>query len=196
MYNKYNTFVLHYKLILFFMAIKSFERIKQNLNSASEKAGARSRFFVDKHARNGDFRSGVWKDKGYSDKWIPAFFLGKTTYNDNGSVMVQGYFTSANLPANDIEWRNKTAYYKKGYKGWRQLTGRQVSKVDLTFSGQMLQNLTYRTKSSGNMVTIEVFVKAPYNDRMSYTNAKREWVYLKDAEIKKIALELATNLNR
>lgn len=177
--------------------MKIFDKIRRNLKNSADVAGKRAKFFVDQHARKGQFRGGDLAQKGYSTKWIPAFFLGTLTSNQNGSINVKHYFTSGVLPKQDIEWRTglkKTAYYTKGYKGWRELTGRNTSKVDLTFSGEMLRNLTYQTKVSGGILTVQVFVKAPYNDRMSFTNARREWVYLSQQEIKTISDELARSL--
>ena len=179
------------------MNIKSFNRIRRNLLSATQRAGDRARFFVDKHAREGDFRSGDLASAGYSTSWIPAFFLGEATINESG-ITVRNYFTSAKLPDADIEWRKwngkATAFYTKGYKGFRELTGRQTATVDLTFSGQMLRNLTSRSRQSGNKLIIEVFVKNPYNDRMLFTNARREWLYLKPDEIEKVKDTFAKTL--
>jgi hypothetical protein len=167
------------------MRVKTFERLRNNISNAVQSTSMRSRFFVDRHAKQGEFKSGDLANSPYSKKWIPAFFLGGVTYGD--SVRVQNYFTSATLPNEDVEWRiwkgKKTPFYTMGYAGFRRLTGRQTSHVDLTFSGQMLRNLTSRVRLSPNGFRVQVFVKEPFNDRMRWTNNRRKWLYLKDSEI-------------
>ncbi len=177
----------------------TFDRLRNNIRDAVDDSAKRARFMVDRHASRGNFKSGDLAGKGYSEKWIPAFFLGSTSYSESG-VNVSNYFTSANLPNKDIQWRNwkgkKTAFYTKGYKGFRKLTGRQTSTVDLTFSGQMLQSLVSVPRLSRNGYVIDVYVKGPYNDRMRWTNNRRQWLYLTSKERSDIVSEFRQTLMR
>lgn len=180
------------------MKIKTFQKIRRNINTAVDLAASRARFMVDGHARNGEFSGGDLANQGYSETTIPAYFLGSLDVV-LGGIKATNYFTSAILPDEDIKWRwskkgRITPYYTKGYKGFRQQTGRQTASVDLTFSGQMLRNLSARVRPQGRSFVVDVYVKAPFNERMTYTNNRRKWLYLSNSEVRTISSDFRRNL--
>ena len=139
---------------------------------------------IDDRTRSGKFLGGTHADKGYSEKWLPLWFLKNGKISRSGtSGRLQYKIGSKAVPRSAIAWRGKTggkptAYLVGGYKKYRSLTGRKTDKVNLDYSGRMLRALDARVYTSGKSYKNSVlfYVRKPQDKIAEYNQAKREFV--------------------
>lgn len=73
--------------------------------------------------------------------------------------------------------------YTKSYAEYRVSKGRQKRPVNLTFTGKMLQNMTWKTYKAGSRITIEFFFSSATEATKAAANHKiRPWFGLSKRE--------------
>lgn len=155
---------------------------------------------IDQRTRRGEFLGGDKKDKPYSDKPIPAFYLGRLERKGSSySLRSDKQNTTASVPLEDVFWRvvngRRMAFFDKGYAGWRVATGRGL-KVDLTFTGMMLNSMHHKILSiSGNEIHIGIEFSPEQDQKAYYVNLQREFVGLSPEEHESISQYLFTKLS-
>lgn len=143
---------------------------------------------IDERTRRGEFLGGDLATKGYSTKPIATFKLGKLK---SGTIRSDRQNTSADV-SNHLFWRQVNgrpmSFLDGGYAKWRELTGRNTSPVDLTFTGRMLAALNFDISAQSGDVIIKVYVSGNAGDKDSpahygrFVNQRREFFGLSDKE--------------
>lgn len=178
----------------------SLTKLIQNpdLKGLLEEAGRKGEALIQMHNIEGRYLSGDYMNKGYSTKTLPVFYFGSATLVERtGNLKLSSpekNISNIIIKKDDIEWRkskegNSVAYLRGGYATFLKYTrpGKNLSKVDHTFTGQMLAALTHDVTIHSDGGTVEFFVRPPHDDKAYYTNLKREWMGFFDEEIQMIA---------
>lgn len=169
-----------------------------DLRGLSEETGKLGQRFMDMHNVQGNYLGGEYQNRGYSTATLPLFFFGDATLVErSGNMRLSApEFNLSNLliKKQDIDWHTtregkKMAYLKGGYSTFLRYArpGKNLSKVDHTFTGAMLRNLTYDMIFQQNGATITWYVRPPHDRKAAFTHAKREWLGLFSSEIEEIA---------
>lgn len=145
---------------------------------------------IKAHALAGRFLGGGSQEPntGYSKNTLPAYYLGKLQKNGSGRWQLQSdKFNKTVTPrVGDLEWRTvrgkKVAYMIGGYRRFKQLAGRDVSSVNLTFTGRMLGSVESQAAANTDGVRITTGATGGEQSKAAYTNAMYEWLGLHDDE--------------
>lgn len=165
------------------------------LDIARTHLAPRIQFLVTENAQAGRFIGGVWKDKPYSGKLLPAFYFGKLRKSgDAWQISPQDSGVRNVSPGSALIWRHvaglgggnnsnrATAFLIGGYKKFRELTGRSTSVVNLTMTGRMLGSVRSNAFPTGEGVMIETGATGGQQDKARWTDAKREWLGLPQSD--------------
>lgn len=174
-----------------------------DLRGLTEETGLMGQRFIEMHNIEGRYLGGDYAAKGYSTTTLPLFFFGDATLVERtGNMRVNApRFNLSNvlIKKEDIDWHTsrtgkKVAKLVGGYATWLRYTrpGKNLGKVDHTFTGGMLRNLTHEMIFQTNASEVRWYVRPPHDAKAAYTNAKREWMGLFREEIREIA-KMAAN---
>lgn len=150
---------------------------------------------MQERTSRGQFLGGKLAEKGYSTNPLPAFYLGDVTYLGGGAVSVKPARAAAvKFSDSELDWKRSGAMVLGGYKAMREKSGRETSRVTLTYSGAMLNSLRGKVTALANTVRIAFGVDPDQEEKAYFTNLQREWLSLSDNEQAKIAAELERKL--
>lgn len=150
---------------------------------------------VNEHVAQGRFMDGDYKDKGYSETTLPAFFLGDLEKSGDEWRIKNVELNKTISPGDDLVWRwnqdksKATAYLVGGYKKFRQLAGRDTSVVNLTFTGRMMNSVRGFPVISGDTYRVEVRATGGNQDKAYWTDRQREWLVLFPDELETLSKE-------
>lgn len=160
--------------------------------------------YIDSHNTEGRYLGGEYANRGYSTTTLPMFFFGDATLVERtGNIRLNNpkmNVSNVLIKKQDIEWYTsnegkRMAYLRGGYATFLKYTrpGKSRTKVDHTFTGAMLRNLTSDLvfHQQGGQVTW--YVRPPHDRKAAFTNAKREWMGLFRDEIDEIAKMASRN---
>lgn len=157
---------------------------------------------ITEHAQAGVFAGGEYADRGYSTSTLPAFFLGDLEKTAGGQWRIRSVVSNVTVkPGKEkLIWRTgqggrRIAYLVGGYKEFRRLAGRTTSFVNLTFTGRMLQSVRGVVGPSGSGVEIRVGGSGGQQDKVAFTDAQREWLYLSNPEMSQIDVAVERFIN-
>lgn len=148
-----------------------------------EEAGAFARAIIDQRTRRGEFLGGPLANRGYSQTPMPFSELTRQVTAGRDEVF---WATRNGKPVK---------YLRGGYKRFRELTGRRTDKVELTFSGAMLNSLFSEAKQSGGQFDITITVPPAQQEKAFHTNNQREWLGLNDSEIERVGQLIERRVN-
>lgn len=148
-----------------------------------EEAGAFARALIDQRTRRGEFLGGPLANRGYSQTPMP---FSELTRQITASEEETFWATRNGKPVK---------YLRGGYKRFRELTGRRTDKVELTFSGAMLNSLFSEVKQSGGQFDITITVPPAQQEKAFHTNNQREWLGLNDSEIERVGQLIERRIN-
>lgn len=159
--------------------------------------------YIDSHNTEARYLGGEYAHKGYSQVTLPMFFFGDATLVERtGNMRLNNprmNVSNVLIKKHDIQWATsadgkKLAYLKGGYSTFLKYTrpGKSRHKVDHTFTGAMLRNLTSDLVFHRNGGEVTWYVRPPHDRKAAFTNAKREWMGLFRDEIDEIA-KMASN---
>lgn len=198
---------------------KSFDEVVQEtLNAAFSDAvlldismthlAPRVESLVVMNAENGRFLGGPDKNKGYSGKTLPAFFMGKLKKSgDAWQIQPTGDGVRTVSPGDAMIWRHvggvggrsnpdkATAFLIGGYKKFRELAGRTTGFVNLTMTGSMLRSVRSNAYPTASGVMIETGATGGQEDKARWTDAKREWLGLPQSDLNEIVEMLSTHIS-
>ena len=137
---------------------------------AAEQGGALIRAIIDDRTRNGEFLGGPFALKGYSEAPMPFSEVTRQISAGDEDVF---WATIGGKPQK---------YLIGGYRRFRELTGRRVDKVELSFSGAMLNSLFPRVDPTSEGVDIIVTVPASQMEKAFHTHQQRRWLALSREE--------------
>lgn len=168
------------------------------LKQLSELTGNIGVGLIDKHVRDGEFYGGDYANRPYSTVDLPLFFFGSyKVVEGSGNIKLTADEGPSNVllkEEEDFYWRKSqstgksTPYMRDGYANWLRKTrpGKSTSKVDLTYNGDMLRNLTFSITISSDQSQIEFYVRPPEDEKAYYTHIKRHWLGFFEHELTKI----------
>lgn len=181
----------------------------KNLVSNSElvglvaETGIVGQAMIDAHNTEGRYLGGDYANKGYSTTTLPLFFFGDFTLVErtgnvrlsNPELQIGGLL----IRKEDIQWTTsnsgrKVAWLKGGYAKFLKYSrpGKSINKVDHTFSGAMLRNLTHDTTIETHSATVRWYVRSPHDKKAYYTNLRRRWLGFFEEELDMIK-QMAAN---
>lgn len=164
--------------------IRSVERLfeRSHIIEVSEAAGQMARAIIDQRTRRGEFLGGRFANKGYSEAPMPFSELTRQISVDESETF----------------WISRDGKAQKfligGYKKFREKTGRATNKVNLDFSGEMMNSLFVSTDFTGFTIKITVTVPSGQMLKAYYTDRDREWLGLSDEEADRVLSVLQNNL--
>lgn len=169
-----------------------------DLKGLLEESGAKGESLIQMHNLQGRYLSGDYMNKGYSTTTLPVFYFGSATLVERtGNLKLSSpekNISNIIIKKDDIEWKKskegkKVAYLRGGYATFLKYTrpGKNLSKVDHTFTGQMLNALTHDIAINSDGGSVEFYVRSPHEDKAYYTNLRREWMGFFDDEIQMLA---------
>lgn len=144
---------------------------------------------IDQHTREGRFLGGYKFGQDYSDKAIPAFYLGRLVKKQGEWTIEPGTWDSGfsrepriRSVRENIFWRHvdgrKLALFEGGYKAFRRLTGRQTGHVDYTITGDLLRGLDWRVNAVASGIQIRIGVFNHRSEIAGYLDKQREFLGL------------------
>lgn len=148
-----------------------------------EEAGAFARALIDQRTRRGEFLGGPLANRGYSQTPMPFSELTRQITAGQDEV----FWATRN--------GESVKYLRGGYKRFRELTGRRTDKVELTFSGAMLNSLYSEVNQSGGQFDITITVPPSQQEKAFHTNNQREWMGLNDSEIERVGRLIERRVN-
>lgn len=173
------------------------------LKTLAEKTGTMGQGFIEMHNVQGRFLGGDYASKGYSETTLPVFFFGDWTLIERtGNIRITNPEMNVSdvlIRKEDIIWTTsqdgrKRAWVRGGYRTWLKATrpGKNLSRVDHTFTGAMLRAFTHEIIFRTDSAQIRWYVRSPQDKKAFYTNQKRRWMGLFNDEIDQI-VEMARN---
>jgi len=163
------------------------------LTDLGKKAGEMGVKAMNAHTLQGRFKGGEKAAEPYSTSDLPMFFFGEWRYiQRTGNIRINNPAarqTNRLIEKKDVRWVTTRAgkrlpIMKGGYATWLKYTrpGKDLSKVDLTYTGDMLRNLTYQTVAKEGIIEVTFFVRPPHDRKAWYTHRLRNWLTLFDDE--------------
>lgn len=161
------------------------------------KSGALGQTLIEMHNIQGRYLGGKFANRGYSTKDLPVFFFGQGIYNpENKTITLNAPRFNINnilISSDKLRWittqdGRRTAILKGGYSQFLRLTrpGKNLSKVDHTFTGGMLRNLTFDFTITTKSGQVRFFVRPPHDDKARWTHNKRQWMGFFEDDIRKV----------
>ena len=151
---------------------------------AADAAGAFMRAIVDDRTRNGQFLGGPFALKPYSEAPMP---FSEATRRLRVSDDETFWITENGRPRR---------YLIGGYRRFRELKGRRVDKVELSFTGAMLNSLFTRVDPTSAGVDIVLTVPASQMRKAFHTHNKRQWLALSEQEADRVMAGLSEEIAR
>lgn len=169
-----------------------------DLRGLVEDTGIMGQRFIEMHNIDSNYLGGDYATKGYSRTTLPMFFFGEGTLVERTGNMrlnaAQHNISNLLIKKEDIFWTTtregkKRAWLQGGYATFLKYArpGKNLNKVDHTFTGAMLRNLTHDMIFMTNGAEVRWYVRPPHDAKAAFTNAKREWMGLFREEIEDIA---------
>lgn len=164
----------------------------------ANQAGALAQSRILDRTQKGQFLGGAAQNKGYSSNPIMAWKLGKTTWNGaNGTLRIKKPLVApVIIDESELRWGKRGAVLLGGYRRFRQLAGLNSGKVDLSFTGRMLNSLQFKTRSLSNSYRITLSTSRSQSVKAFYTNQAREWLGLSAREIQIVQNFIVQKLDR
>lgn len=167
------------------------------LRQLSTQTGFMGEMFIRSHSEDAKYLGGTHQHRGYSTTALPIFFFGASNYvpKTQNVRLNAPKFNISNLliKKEDVFWIKRkdgssVAYLKDGYSTFLKYArpGKNLNKVDHTFTGQMLNALTHDFTITTKKAEIRFFVRSPHHEKAYYTNLIRQWMGFFDEEIDQI----------